>query len=50
LVVKMPVHSSAMSMPSSFHGSFAGSRSAVHLMAPLPTLMLSPLTVTSPDR
>ena len=42
----MPVHSSAMSTPRSFHGSFEGSRSAVTLMAPLPTLMVSPLTVT----
>ena len=30
--VKMPVHSSAMSMPSSFHGSCAGSLIAVTLM------------------
>ena len=32
LEVKMPVHSSAMSMPSSFHGSCAGSLIAVTLI------------------
>ena len=32
----MPVHSSATSMPSSRHGSGAGSFTAVTLMAPLP--------------
>ena len=50
LALKMPVHSSAMSTPSSFHGSLEGSRSAVILIAPLPTLMVSPLTVTSPGK
>ena len=34
--VKMPVHSSAMSTPRSFHGSLDGSRSAATLIAPLP--------------
>src|SRR5665213_103291 len=48
--VKMPVHSSAMSTPRSFHGSVAGSLMAVTLMAPLPTLMVSPLTVTVPGK
>ena len=38
----MPVHSSAMSTPRSFHGSCAGSLTAVTLIAPLPTLMVSP--------
>src|SRR3954468_20053802 len=47
LDVKMPVHSSAMSMPSSFHGSVAGSLMAVTLIMPLPTLMESPTTLTS---
>src|SRR6185437_741955 len=46
----MPVHSSAMSMPRSFQGSLPGSRSAVTLMAPLPMLMVSPLTVTVPGK
>ena len=48
--VKMPVHSSAMSMPSSRHGNCAGSFTAVTLMAPLPQLMVSPLTVTVPGK
>ena len=39
--VKMPVHSSAMS--TSFHGSALGSRSAVTLIGPRPTSMVSPL-------
>ena len=34
----------------SFQGSFEGSRSAVTLMAPLPTLMVSPFTVTVPGK
>ena len=36
--VKRPVHSSAMSTARSFHGSFAGSRIAVTLIGPLPTI------------
>ena len=36
LSVKMPVHSIAISTSSSFHGSFAGSRSAVTFILPLP--------------
>src|SRR5262249_51228024 len=47
---KRPVHSSATSTPSSFHGSCAGSLRAVTFMAPLPTLIVSPLTVTSPGK
>src|SRR6476659_7623776 len=50
LAVKMPVHSSAMSTPSSFHGSFVGSRSADTLILPLPTLIESPSTVTVPGK
>ena len=46
----MPVHSSAMSTPSSFHGSCAGSRMAVTLIGPMPQSMVSPLTVTSPGK
>src|SRR5471032_2862440 len=46
LAVKMPVHSIAMSMPRSFHGSVVGSLMAVTLMVPLPTLIVSPFTVT----
>src|SRR5579875_1523190 len=45
--VKIPVHRSEEHTPSSFHGSFDGSRSAVTLKTPLPTLMVSPLTFTS---
>ena len=48
--VKMPVHSSAMSTPSSFHGSLAGSRSAETLILPLPRLIESPSTVTVPGK
>src|SRR6266516_1343665 len=48
--VKMPVHSSATSMPRSFHGSFAGSLMAVTLIRPLPMLIASPLTITSPGK
>src|SRR3974377_2527323 len=48
--VKMPQHSIATSTPSSFHGSVAGSLMAVTLIALLPTLMVSPLTVTSPGK
>jgi hypothetical protein len=50
LAVKMPVHSIAMSTPRSFHGSVLGSLIAVTLIAPLPTLMVSPLTVTVPGK
>src|SRR4029079_12463031 len=50
LAVKMPVHSSAMSTPSAFHGSFDGSRSAETLILPLPTLMESPSIVTMPGK
>src|SRR6476469_5312826 len=45
--VKMPVHSSAMSTPSSFQGSFEGARSAETLILPLPRSSESPSTVTS---
>src|SRR5579864_6947750 len=48
--VKMPVHSSATSMPSAFHGNCVGSLIAVTLIGPLPQLMVSPLTVTSPGK
>src|SRR5215472_12342312 len=48
--VKMPVHSSAISTPRSFHGSVAGSLMAVTLIRPLPMLIASPLTVTSPGK
>src|SRR5690242_12051414 len=50
LAVKMPVHSSAMSTPRSFHGSLVGSRSADTLILPLPRLMESPSTVTVPGK
>ena len=50
LALKMPVHSSAMSTPSSFHGSVEGSRTAVTLILPLPTLIESPSTVTVPGK
>src|SRR5580698_7190740 len=50
LAVKMPVHSSAMSTPSSFHGNLVGSRSAETLILPLPTLIESPSTVTVPGK
>jgi hypothetical protein len=50
LALKMPVHSIAMSTPSSFHGSFDGSRSAETLILPLPTLIESPSTVTVPGK
>src|SRR5438477_508802 len=46
--VKMPVHSIAMSTPSSFQGNFVGSRSAQTLILPLPRLIESPSTVTVP--
>ena len=45
---KMPVHSSATS--TSFQGSALGSRSAVTLIGPRPTSMVSPLTVTVPGK
>src|SRR5258707_4509427 len=48
LEVKMPVHSSAISTPRSFHGSFVGSRSAETLILPLPRLIESPSIVTVP--
>src|SRR6201997_896840 len=48
LAVKMPVHSSAISTPRSFQGSFDGSRCAVTLILPLPRLIESPSTVTVP--
>ena len=38
------------STPRSFQGSVEGSLIAVTLIAPLPTLMVSPLTVTSPGK
>src|ERR1700716_2547615 len=50
LAVKMPVHSSAMSTPSSFHGSLEGSRSAETLILPLPRLIESPSTDTVPGK
>src|SRR5216684_7832751 len=50
LAVKMPVHSSAMSTPSAFQGSFDGSRSAETLILPLPRLIESPSTVTVPGK
>src|SRR6266702_333653 len=50
LALKMPVHSIAMSTPSSFHGSFDGSRSAETLILPLPRLIESPSTVTVPGK
>src|SRR5580765_7627686 len=50
LALKMPVHSSAMSTPSSFHGSLDGSRSAETLILPLPRLIESPSTVTVPGK
>src|SRR5665213_2520431 len=50
LALKMPVHSSAMSMPSSFHGRVLGSRTAVTLILPLPRLIESPSTVTVPGK
>src|SRR3954465_13354620 len=48
--VKMPVHSSAISTPRSFHGSFVGSRSAETFILPLPRLIESPSTVTVPGK
>src|SRR5258705_8067329 len=50
LALKMPVHSIAISTPSSFQGSFDGSRSAETLILPLPTLIESPSTVTVPGK
>src|SRR6478609_6941464 len=50
LALKMPVHSSAMSMPRSFQGRLAGSRCAVTLILPLPRLIESPSTVTVPGK
>ena len=50
LALKMPVHSSAMSMPRSFHGSVLGSRCAVTLILPWPRLIESPSTVTVPGK
>src|SRR5216684_6735916 len=48
--VKMPVHSSATSTPNSFHGSLAGSRSAVTRILPWPaSIQFSPV-VTSPAK
>ena len=49
-LVKMPVHSKAMSTPSSACGSLAGSRSAVTLIGPKPTSKVSPFTVTAPGK
>src|SRR5260221_11561551 len=46
-LVKMPVHSSATSTLRSFHGSFAGSRSAVTWILPLPASIQSPPVVIS---
>ena len=43
----MPVHSSAMSTPSSLCGSSAGFAIAVTLIGPRPTSMVSPSTFTS---
>ena len=48
LSVKMPVHSIAMS--TSPQGSAFGSRSAVTLIGPRPTSMVSPETVTVPGK
>ena len=48
LSLKMPVHSIATSM--SDHGSALGSRSAVTLIGPRPTSMVSPSTVTVPGK
>ena len=50
LALNMPVHSIAISTPSSFHGSFEGSRSEETLILPLPTLIESPSTVTVPGK
>ena len=50
LALKMPVHSSAMSMPRSFQGRVLGSRTAVTLILPRPMSMLSPSTFTSPGK
>src|SRR6185369_8826892 len=50
LAVKMPVHSIAMSTPSSFHGSLDGSRSVETLILPLPRLIESPSMVTVPGK
>jgi hypothetical protein len=50
LALKMPVHSSAISMPRSFHGSVLGSRCAVTLILPWPRLIESPSTVTVPGK
>ena len=43
----MPVHSRAMSTPSSFHGSSAGFLIAVTFIGPRPASMVSPVTFTS---
>src|SRR6516164_11099779 len=49
-LVKIPVHSSATSTPSSRHGSLAGSRSAVTRILPRPaSIQFSPV-VTSPAK
>jgi len=46
-LVKMPVHSSATSTFRSFHGSFAGSRSAVTVILPWPTsIQPSPVVIS----
>src|SRR5258708_38431144 len=50
LALKMPVHSSAMSMPRSFQGKVLGSRTAVTLILPLPRLIESPSHVTGPGK
>ncbi len=44
--VKRPVHSSTMSTPKAFHGSFAGSRSAQTLILSPSTTSESPSTST----
>src|SRR6478752_2574688 len=48
--VKRPVHSSAISTPRAFQGSFEGSRSAETLILPLPRSSESPSTVTVPGK
>ena len=50
LVVKMPVHSSAISTPSALCGRSLGSRTAVTLIGPRPTSIVSPETVTVPGK
>ena len=49
-LAKKPVHSMTTSTPRSFHGSFAGSRSASTRMRSPLTTMWSPSTETSPGK